>query len=63
MSEPEIPSGRGGKREGAGRRPYTIKGLLKRLPPANAEKVRRELRRYALRLVIDWARGELRQGS
>jgi hypothetical protein len=36
--------------------------MLKRLPPAQAQKIRREIRATALRMLISWARGEL-QGS
>lgn len=54
---------RGGRRDGAGRPPNTLEGLLKRLSTADAAKFRRDLRRLALRLLINWARGELRQGS
>jgi hypothetical protein len=51
----------GGRREGAGRPPETLEGLLKRLPTTDREKFRRDLRRQALRLVIRWARAELRE--
>ncbi len=54
-----MPSTRGGRREGAGAHPTTLKGLLKRLPPAQAEKIRQEIRRSALRMLIIWARTEL----
>ena len=57
----KIRSGRGGRREGAGCRPSTLEGMLKRLPSGKAEKLRREIRREALRLLIDFARAELRQ--
>lgn len=53
---------RGGRREGAGARPTTLKGLLKRLPPEQAQKIRQEIRATALRMLISWARTEL-QGS
>jgi hypothetical protein len=33
------------------------------MPPAKAAKFRREIRRSALRLLIEWARAELRQGK
>jgi hypothetical protein len=57
----ETSSNRGGCREGAGRPPATLKGLLRTLPPANAGKLRRDIRRSALRMLISWARAELRE--
>jgi len=53
-------SNHGGRRDGAGRPPHTIKGLLRKMSPAETAKFRHELRRYALRLLIDGARAELR---
>jgi hypothetical protein len=61
-SEQQTRSTRGGRREGAGAHPTTLKGMLKRLPPAQAQKIRREIRRDALRMLISWARGELQGG-
>jgi hypothetical protein len=55
--------GHGGPREGAGRTPYTIEGLLKKMTPAEAAKFRDQLRRYALRLLIRRARAELREAE
>ncbi len=63
IRESKAPSTRGGSREGAGCPPSTIDGLLKKMPPAKAAKFRREIRRSALRLLIEWARAELRQGK
>jgi hypothetical protein len=64
-SEPEIVSKEthGGRREGAGRPPCTIEGLLKTMLPVEAAKIRHEIRRYALRLLIRWARAELIEDS
>jgi hypothetical protein len=62
MEENRIVNRRGGRREGAGAHPTTLQGMLKRLPPAQAQKIRREIRATALRMLISWARGEL-QGS
>jgi len=54
-------STRGGHREGAGRPPYTVEGLMKKMSPVEAAKFREQCRRYALRLLIRWARAELRE--
>jgi hypothetical protein len=59
--ESKTDEGHGGRRDGAGRRPFTIEGILKKMSPAEAGKFRSEMQRYALRLLIDRARGELRQ--
>ena len=40
-------SGVGGRRRGAGRKPSTIKGILKRLPPEAAELLIREIKAKA----------------
>jgi hypothetical protein len=56
-----MPSKHGGRRTGAGRKPSTLEGLLKRSSPKQAGRLRREIRRSALELLIDWARKELRQ--
>jgi hypothetical protein len=57
--EPETAPTHGGRRDGAGRPPYTIEGLMKKMSPVEAAKFREECRRYALRLLIRWARAEL----
>ncbi|MGA2979221.1 MAG: hypothetical protein ABSD76_06485 [Terriglobales bacterium] len=62
-TETEKRDGRGGRREGAGRPPYTIEGLMKKMSPVEAAKFREECRRYALRLLIRWARAELLEDS
>jgi hypothetical protein len=57
---PETTSGKGGRREGSGRPPYTVEGLMKKMSPVEAAKFQEECRRYGLRLLIRWARAELR---
>jgi hypothetical protein len=59
--ESQTGSKRGWRRESTGRAPTTLKGLLKTFPPAKAEKLRRDIRRSVLRLLIKWTRTELRQ--
>jgi hypothetical protein len=54
-------SGRGGARVGAGAKPSTLEGLLKRSSPRRAEILRRDIRRTALELLMDWGRAELRR--
>jgi hypothetical protein len=39
--------GSGGRRPGAGRKPTTIQGILKRLPPEAAELLTREIKAKA----------------
>jgi hypothetical protein len=43
----ESEFGFGGRRPGAGRKPSTIKGILKRLPPEAAELLTREIKAKA----------------
>jgi hypothetical protein len=59
----QTASGRGGAREGAGRKPYKIEGLLKKMSPVEAAKFREQCRRYGLRLLLRWARAELREAE
>jgi hypothetical protein len=59
--ESKTVSNRGGSRPRAGRHPTTLRGLLRRLSPADAEKIPLEIWRLALQLLIDWAREELRR--
>jgi hypothetical protein len=56
---PETRSCHGGLREGAGRKPYTVEGLMKKMSPVEAAKFQEQCRRYGLRLLIRWARAEL----
>jgi len=56
-----MPNKHGGHRTGAGRKPSTVEGLLKQLSPGKAERFRRDIKRSALRLLIDLAHKELRR--
>ena len=60
MIQEHTTSNRGGRRIGAGRKPFTLEGLIKRSSPQQAERLRKDVRRMALELLIEWARGELR---
>jgi hypothetical protein len=42
--EPESKVGRGGRRPGAGRKPCTIKGMVKQLPKDSAELILAEIK-------------------
>jgi hypothetical protein len=59
--QPQASTKHGARRPGAGAKPSTVEGLLKRSSPKQAERLRRDIRRSALELLIDWARNELRR--
>jgi hypothetical protein len=64
MAEAVNHPSRGGKREGAGKKPSTVKGLvrqLSRLSPQRAEKLQRDMQILALETLVEWARNELRR--
>jgi hypothetical protein len=62
MSGPSktIPK-RGRRREGAGRPRITLRAMLEKLSPADADRLSRNIRRLAFQMLIDWARAELRE--
>jgi len=49
----ESEFGFGGRRPGAGRKPSTIKGILKRLPPEAAELLTREIKAKAELIQVE----------
>jgi hypothetical protein len=47
------PSGLGGRRPGAGRKPSTVEGILKRLPKELAELLTREIKAKAELIMVE----------
>jgi hypothetical protein len=59
----ESEFGFGGRRPGAGRKPSTIKGILKRLPPEAAELLTREVKAKAELIQVEINLERLRKAN
>jgi hypothetical protein len=64
-ADPDITSKSsfGGRRPGAGRKPSTLKGILKRLPPEAAELLTREIKAKAELIQLEIKLKTLRKAN